>query len=213
MGTETGPEITPPRWLEWARELAAMAQTGLVYAADPYDIARYERMRSIAAEMIASNSQADYRRVLDLVSSESGHPTPKVDVRGAVFQDKSVLLVRERKEGRWTLPGGWADPWESPSEAAARETFEESGYSVQVTRLLALYDRNKHGHPPLIHHAYKLFFECEIAAGEPRESTETSGVGFFPVNALPDLSLPRVTPTQIQRLHTIHLNAAPTDFD
>ena len=206
-------ETNIPRWLDWARELAAMAQTGLTYARDPYDVARYQRLQAIAAEMIASNSPADYRRVHDLITGETGHPTPKLDVRAAVFQDENVLLVRERADGGWTLPGGWADPGESPREAAERETQEESGYLVRANRLLAVYDRNKHPHPPLIYHAYKLFFACQIVGGEARESSETTGVGFFPVTALPGLSLARVTPAQIERLYAINQDGLAADFD
>ncbi len=206
-------ETNVPRWLDWAKELAAMAQTGLTYARDPYDVARYRRLQVIAAEMISSNSPTDYRRVHDLITGETGHPTPKVDVRVAVFQGESVLLVREKADGGWTLPGGWADPGESPREAAERETCEESGYEVRASRLLAVYDRNKHPHPPLIYHAYKLFFACDIVGGEARESSETSGVDFFPVAALPDLSLARVTPAQIERLYAINRDRQPTDFD
>lgn len=206
-------ETNMPRWLEWARELAAMAQTGLTYSKDPFDIARYERLQAIAAELIALNSSGDYRRVHDLIVSETCHPTPKIDVRVAVFQDDTVLLVRERSDGGWTPPGGWADPGESPREAAERETYEGSGYEVRATRLLAVYDRTKHPHPPLIYHAYTLFFTCEIVGGEARESNETNGVGFFPVVALPNLSLTRVTSAQIERLYAIDQGRLLADFD
>jgi ADP-ribose pyrophosphatase YjhB (NUDIX family) len=202
------------RWMRWARELREMAQTGLTYARDPHDVSRYERTRDIAAEMLALNSDADYEHVRDAFRREVGHATPKLDVRGVVFRDGSVLLVRERSDGLWTLPGGWVDPGESPSEAVAREVREESGYDVEVTRLLALYDRDKHGHPPHPHHIYKLFFECRAVGGVATASEETDAAAFFDAQALPTLSLGRVTPAQIQRFFALASRPdLPTDFD
>jgi ADP-ribose pyrophosphatase YjhB (NUDIX family) len=203
-----------PKWLQWAKALQTMSQTGLTYAKDPYDIARYEAMREIAFEMMATHAQTDITHVRDFFQDERGHATPKVDVRAAIFRHNTILLVRERSDGCWTLPGGWADVGESPGEAITREVFEESGYQVRVTRLLAVYDRNKHGHPPHAYHIYKLFFECEIVGGSPVESSETDGVAFFAEDALPALSITRVTPAQIQRLFELHRNPAlATDFD
>ncbi len=203
-----------PQWLRWAKTLQAMAQTGLTYAQDPYDIERYESIREMAFEMMAAHSHTDISVVRQLFQEEQGYATPKVDVRAATFKDNTILLVKERSDGGWTLPGGWADVGDSPSKAVAREVLEESGYHVRVTRLLAVYDRNKHGHPPHPHHVYKLFFQCEIEGGAPATSIETDDVAFFSVDALPPLSLTRVTPPQIDRLFTLyHQPAAPTDFD
>jgi ADP-ribose pyrophosphatase YjhB (NUDIX family) len=128
-----------------------------------------------------------------LFAGETGHATPKVDVRGVVFRDDAILLVRERSEGRWTLPGGWADIGESAGEAVVRETREESGYRTRAVKLLALYDRNKHPHPPYPFHAYKLIFQCKLLGGEPVTSFETDGIDFFRENELPELSTTRVT--------------------
>ena len=189
-------------WLGWVRRLQAIAQSGLTYAKDPYDVERYEQVRSIAAEVAASRSEATAERIDALFSEESGYATPKLDIRAVVLdREGSVLLVREKEDGLWTLPGGWVDVGESPSEAAEREVKEESGYEVRAARLLALWDRDKHPHPPLPFHVYKLCFGCELLGGEPLVSgTETDGVGFFRKDALPELSLGRVTPRQIGRL-------------
>jgi ADP-ribose pyrophosphatase YjhB (NUDIX family) len=152
--------------------------------------------------------------IRDLFAGQVGYATPKIDVRGAVFRDDAILLVKERSDGCWTLPGGWADVGDSPAEAVVREIAEESGYLTRAVKLLALYDRNKHGHPPIPDHAYKLFFLCEIIGGAPAESTETNGVGFFAEDELPNLSLTRVTPAQIARLFAHNRNPnLPTDFD
>ncbi len=136
-------------WLEWTRRLQAVAQSGLAYAKDPYDVERYEQVRKIAAEIAASHTKAPVDRIDDLFSREFGYATPKLDIRAVVLNDQGeVLLVREKEDGLWTLPGGWVDVGESPSEAVEREVREESGYEVRAVRLLALWDRDKHGPPP-----------------------------------------------------------------
>lgn len=210
-----GRDISPlPVWLRWARELQAMSQTGLTYAKDPYDIQRYERLREMAAEMMAMHSDLPPSRITGLFGAEAGHATPKVDVRTAAFREETVLLVRERRDGLWTLPGGWADAGESPSAAAAREVVEESGYEVRITRLLALYDRDKHAHPPLAYPVYKVFFEAEIVGGQAMPSDETDEVAFFRRNELPELSRGRVTAWQLGRLFEHHDQPhLPADFD
>jgi ADP-ribose pyrophosphatase YjhB (NUDIX family) len=189
-------------WLEWIRRLQAIAQSGLTYAKDPYDVERYEQVRKIAAEIASSHTQAPLDRIDDLFSKESGYATPKLDIRALVLNEREeVLLVREKEDGLWTLPGGWVDVGEAPSEAVEREVKEESGYEVRAVRLLALWDRDKHPHPPLPFHVYKIYFECDLLGGKPLTvSTETAGVGFFATSALPKLSLGRVTPRQIERL-------------
>jgi ADP-ribose pyrophosphatase YjhB (NUDIX family) len=202
------------KWLEWMQRLQAIAQTGLTYARDPFDVERYEAVREVAAEMAATHTDADVTHVRDLFAGEVGHATPKVDVRAVVFRGEAILLVRERAEGLWTLPGGWADIGESAGEAVVREAYEESGYRTRAVKLLALYDRNKHAHPPYPFHVFKLFFQCELIGGEPTHSMETDGVEFFRENELPELSIMRVTAAQIARFfeHLRHPDW-PTDFD
>lgn len=198
--------MSDPPWLDWAKRIQAIGQTGLYYAKDPYDRERYEQIREIAAEMVAYGAEADVQHVRDIFCAETGYATPKVDVRGVVFQEDSVLLVLEALDGKWTLPGGWADVKLSPSENAVKEVFEESGYEVRAERLLAVYDRDKHPHPPGPFHIYKMFVECRIVGGEPRPSNETLDVRFFPVDDLPELSVSRVTEEEIGRLHTLVSN-------
>ncbi len=203
-----------PRWLIWARALQAIAQNGLPYARDPFDVERYRAVREVAAEMFAYHTGESVERLRALFEQEVGHATPKLDVRGVVFQEGRVLLVRERSDGGWTLPGGWVDVHESPRAAVEREVREESGYETRAVKLLALYDRDRHGHPPHPFHIYKLFFRCEIVGGAPASSVETDGVGFFSLESLPPLSLSRVTAAQLERFfqHEQHPDW-PTDFD
>ncbi len=204
------------KWLDWAQRLQAIAQNGFTYCENPYDLERYGQVRQIAAEVMATYADVEPSFVSNLFEQEEGYATPKVDVRAAVFQEDKILLVKEREDGCWTLPGGWVDVGESPSEAIVREVYEESGYLTKATKLLALYDRNhpRHNHPPLRHHVYKLFFLCELVGGAPAENLETSEVDFFAQQQIPELSLTRVVPSQIERLfeHYYHPNWQ-TDFD
>lgn len=203
-----------PDWLGWARRLQAIAQSGLAYSPNQYDLERYEAVREIASEMMAHGSAGAVAPIRNLFAGQTGYATPKVDVRGVIFRADRILLVLEREDGGWTLPGGWADVNESPAEATQREVREESGYEVRAAKLLAVYDRNRHGHPPIPFHAYKLFFLCESIGGSPAASHETAGVDWFAEDALPPLSTSRVTAAQIHRFfeHFRHPQW-PTDFD
>ena len=161
-----------PQWLSWAKKLRAIAQSGLTYTDSQYEIERYQAVRQVAAEMLAAGSDAGVETVVDLLAGESGYATPKVDVRAAVFRDDDILLVKEAVDGRWTLPGGWADVGEPPSRNIEREVLEESGYQVRATKLAAVYDRSMHvGAPPTATCIYKLFFICEIVGGSATPAT------------------------------------------
>lgn len=154
------------RHVTWARKIQSIAQIGLQYAQDAYDRERYEELRSLAAEMMAEASDASVQQWLDIFEHETGYATPKIDVRGAVFQEGRVLLSREAGDGCWSLPGGWADVNDPPSVAVIRELREETGYDVRCTKLVAVLDRDLHYHEdkrPF--HSYKLMFLCEILGG------------------------------------------------
>jgi len=204
-----------PQWLRIARELRAIAQTGLAFSADRFDRRRYERLRELAASMVARGSGENCEVILEIFRQGFGYATPKVDVRGAAFVDGQVLLVREISDGKWTLPGGWADVNQSAAESVVREIAEESGFEAKALKLAAVRDYQKSGHPPRnIDSIYKMFFICEITGGCARPSDETSEAAFFPRDALPPLSLGRTTPRQIDRMfhHAAHPDLA-TDFD
>ena len=203
-----------PNWLTWARKIQAIGQNGLAYSKDPFDIERFEELRELALEILQNYTDSDLPRIRDLFAGEHGHATPKVDVRGVVFNEDAILLVRERADGKWTLPGGWVDVNESPSESVVREVFEESGYQTKALKLLACYDRKRHPHPPHPYHVYKLFFYCEILGGSPSTSYETDGVDFFKQDAIPELSTGRVTSAQIDRFFEfLRSPDLLTDFD
>ncbi|MCB9449872.1 MAG: NUDIX hydrolase [Anaerolineaceae bacterium] len=203
-----------PKWLDWAQQLQAIAQSGLAYDPHTYDAERYEQVRQIAAEIAAYQSQTDLALVQTLFAGDVGHATPKVDVRGVIFREGRILLVRELSDGKWTLPGGWADIGESAAEAARREVLEESGFPVQITKLLAVYDRSRHAHPPHPWYIYKFFFRCEITGSPQSHDNEVDAVDFFALDNLPELSIGRTTPAQLARFfdHACHPDW-PTDFD
>ena len=204
-----------PQWLVWSKRLQAIAQNGLTFARDPFDLERYAAILNIAAELAANGAGVDVATVKGVFEQQSGYTTPKVDMRGVVFRDDSLLLVRERTDGLWSLPGGWADPGESPAENVVREIREESGFETRAKKILAIYDRSKHPHhPPHAFHVYKVFMLCELVGGVATTSKETDAVEFFAENALPELSIGRVTAGQIRRMFEHLRNPAwPPDFD
>ena len=208
--------MTNPKWLQWAKTLQATAQNGLQYTSGPFDRERYKVIQQVAAEIMAAHSELDSEKIKDLFDKEVGYATPKVDVRGAVFRDNNILLVREKMdEGRWTLPGGWADVNETPSQAVEREVFEEAGFRARAVKLAAIHDRIRQGPvKPYPYHVYKIFFICDLIGGAPADSIETAGADFFAETALPELSIARVNAGQIARMFEHYRNPAlAADFD
>ena len=204
------------RWLEWARQLQAVAQTGMAYEdAPPYHAERYAQVQRIAAEIAAVGAGDDPQRLEALFAREIGHATPKLDVRGAVFHDEELLLVCERRSGAWTLPGGWADVGDSPAGSTVREVREESGYAVRATKLIALHDREQRGYPSHPWYTHKATFLCELQEEEPAEPDhEVTDVGFFAEEAIPPLDVNRTAPDLVA-LCFAHRREPdlPTDFD
>jgi ADP-ribose pyrophosphatase YjhB (NUDIX family) len=199
----------------WARKIQSIAQIGLEYATDPYDRERYEALRALSAEMMAEMSDVPTFQWVELFGSEIGYATPKVDVRGAIFQGSEVFLCREQSDGQWSLPGGWADVNDPPSVAVIRELREETGYEVKCTKLSAVLDRdlyfNEDQRP---YHSYKLMFLCEITGRAGELDHDIEEARFFPVDDLPELSLSRTLPMHIELLWKHHQTPAlPTDFD
>lgn len=201
-------------WLEWIKQVHAVARWGLTYAKDPFDLERYEVLLKLSVAMMADFAQLDTTRIENLFANEVGYLTPKVDVRGVVFQEGKLLMVQEKWDGRWTIPGGWADIGLSPAEVAAKEVQEEAGLIVKPVKMLAMLDKKFYPHPASPYHIYKVFMRCEIVSGEISTGLESQGVGFFSPDQLPELSSHRVTHEQItmlfQHYHDPH---RPTDFD
>ena len=207
-------EIDSPRWLDWAREIQALSQTGLTYSENDYQTQRYRRLMEIAADIVQSYTDLPGEPVLQNFMVQPGYATPKVDVRGAVIRDNRVLLVQERADGRWCMPGGWADVGDLPSEMVEREVWEESGFRVLARKVVGVYDANRSGIPIEFYHAYKIVFLCEIVGGRARPSSETLAVDFFRFDGLPPLSSARTNQRHLAEVFA-HLREPdrPAAFD
>jgi len=189
----------PSKWIDWAREIFSLSQSGITYSENQYDIERYKRLQEITAEMIASASDISKESALDSFSMQAGYITPKVDVRGAVIREGKILLIQERADGNWAMPGGWADLGNSPASVAEREVWEESGFRVKAEKVVAVIDANRI-EPFEFYHAYKLIFLCRLLEGEPRTSYETLAVDFFDPDHLPPLSVYRTDETMLREV-------------
>jgi len=187
-----------PRWLEWAREIQALAQTGLHFASDDYNRGRYRRLMELAVEITSECADLPAKDLERAFLSARGYATPKVSVRGAVFRGGKILLVRERIDGGWCMPGGWADVGDLPSATIEREVLEESGLYVRAARLVGVYDANREGGEVDVMHAYDLLFLCDDLGGEPHSSDETSEAGFFSLDEIPPLSGARTSFPHLQ---------------
>jgi ADP-ribose pyrophosphatase YjhB (NUDIX family) len=199
--------------MEWAQEIFSLSQAGLTYSQNEFDIQRYKRLQEITAEMIASRSDLEKEAVLEGFSMQTGYITPKVDVRGAVVHEGKILLVQERMDGRWAMPGGWADLGNTPASVAEREVWEESGYRVKAEKVVAVLDANRI-EPLEFFHAYKLIFLCRLLDGEPRTSYETLAVNFFDPDDLPSLSLFRTNEDMLREVFAhVQDPLRPTAFD
>ena len=188
-----------PTWLRWARRLQAIAQAGLEYSDGPYDRERYKELTQIAAQIAAAHTGASTIELEGLFARDAGYSTPKIDVRGVVFRDDSILLVQEASDGGWTLPGGWVDPGDTPKSAVEREIWEESGYTTEAMEILDVIDRETDGHPTHAWSIWKVFVRCHLTGGAAATSLETSDVGWFKRDAIPALSIGRTLEHQLQR--------------
>jgi len=201
------------KWLSWAREIQSISQTGLHFAENDYQRQRFQRLSEISAEIIAAHTDLDQKELVKVFNHQIGYATPRVDVRGAVFQDGNLLLVRERADGGWTMPGGWADVGDVPSAAVEREVLEESGFEVKAHKVIGVYDANRTG-PLEVFHAFKIVFLCDIISGEPQISDETSEVAFFAQDEIPNvLSGERTRTRHIQDVFLAISEDIPTIFD
>lgn len=200
--------------LDWVRQLNAIAQSGLTFEPGEFDRQRYEQIQLLAAEM-AAHPSGDVDAVSEIFAADKGYATPKLICRAAVFDSEGrILMVKETADGRWTLPGGWIDVGDSPAGATEREVLEETGYRVRASKLAGVYDKRRHPHPPAAHHAYLMFFVCDLLGGEPMPSYETSEIGWFARGELPELSEGRALGTQIDRMWDHHADPGlATDFD
>ncbi len=203
-----------PKWLAWAREIQSLCQTGLAFSSSNYETERYRRLIEIAAEMVAAHTEMPAAELVRNFSAQPGYATAKIDVRGAVVRDGRILLVQERRDRCWCMPGGWADVGDIPSEMVAREVWEESGFKVEPRKVVAVYDANRGGRPLEFYHAFKIIFLCEVTGGAARPSDETMAADFFDFDDLPELSWQRTNEKHLAEVRA-HLEDGqrPAAFD
>ncbi|MDR6552661.1 NUDIX hydrolase N-terminal domain-containing protein [Paenibacillus qinlingensis] len=188
------------KWLDWAKQIQAIAQIGLTYSKDVFDLERFQALREISKDILDTYTMVGMDTINLSFANETGYATPKVDIRGVVFEDNKILLVKEKADGAWSLPGGWADIGYSPSEVAVKEIQEEAGFEVVPVKLLAVLDKKFHDHPPEPYHIYKMFILCRITGGKALGGVETSEVQFFGEHELPELSAERNTVAQVKSM-------------
>ena len=187
-----------PKWLSWAKELQSIAQAGLTYSKDKYDIERFQQIRNLSVDILNEYTGINNEKIKDLFCNETGYQTPKIDIRGAIFKKNKILLVKESMDGRWSMPGGWAEFNLSIKENIIKEVKEEAGLNVIPKKLIAVLDRNKHNEPATAYGIYKIFVLCELIDGIFEKNIETEESGFFSLTELPTLSVQRNTRKQIE---------------
>jgi ADP-ribose pyrophosphatase YjhB (NUDIX family) len=203
-----------PKWLKWAKQLQSISQAGLTYSKDVYDLERFEMIKKLSIEIVSQYTDIEESVIKNVFVNESGYATPKVDIRAVIFKEDKILMVREKTDGKWALPGGWADIGLTPSEVVVKEVEEESGFDVRAIKMIGVFDKKCHPHPPSLHHTYKLFILCEITGGNPKTGIETSDIDFFAENNLPPLSMDRNTESQIKvAFRHLHNPNEPIYFD
>jgi ADP-ribose pyrophosphatase YjhB (NUDIX family) len=187
-----------PKWLYWAKQLQSIAQTGIEFTENPYDRERYEKLRKISLDILHEYTEIENERLVSLFANESGYPTPKIDVRAAIFNEEGrILMIREKLDNKWALPGGWADIELTLTENIVKEALEEAGSRIKVRRIIGIFDRNRHVYDNYPYSAYKIFVECDFLSGEFKHNIETLERDFFAPDDLPELSEGRNTAEQI----------------
>ncbi len=203
-----------PKWLEWAKQIQSLAQQGLEYSKDKYDIERFGMLRDLSVEIMQAYTGLEETMIRDLFANESGYQTPKVDIRGAVIKDGRILLVRESIDGKWAIPGGWAEFNLSVKENVIKEIKEEAGITAEPIKLIAVQDRRYHNLGDCPYGIYKIFVLCRYIEGSFSKNIETEESGFFELDQLPELSLDRNTYSQIQMCFEAAQDQQwSTDFD
>lgn len=203
------------QWLEWAKELQSIGQAGLTYSKDKFDLERFQRIRELSVEILSKYTDLSYEKVKDLFANEVGYQTPKVDVRAAIFKDNKILLVKEQIDGKWSMPGGWAEPNLSVKENLVKEAMEEAGAVIDPIKIIAIHDRKKHiGDKAFPYGVYKIFVQCEFKEFSFQENTETEDAKFFSLKELPQLSEGRNTKEQVEMcFSSLKSNSSKAMFD
>ena len=190
---------------EKIKRIQALAEIGMEYSEIHYDFERYKELNEISLQLLEYLTEVPIEKIVPVLQENNGYKTPKVDVRAVVFNEKDqILLIKEKVDGKWAMPGGWADVGYSPAEVAIKECFEEAGLKVEPTRMLAVLDKQKQNMPPAFEYVYKIFLECKKLDDNISVGSETIDVGWFHVDGLPELSTPRNTIAQVKLMFQFH---------
>ena len=196
--------MSPKEQLDAIKRLKAIADTGLVYAEEPYDIERYEELKDISLKLMAHLSNEPFSKLESFFLPQLDYPTPKVDVRGLIInEDDEILMAQEGVDDKWTIPGGWADIGNTPREVVIKEIQEETGIEAEVVRLIAIYDKQRHKHPAEPYYIYKLMFLCKATGGKLAPGFDMKGAAYFSLDALPELSKERILESQLKQLFSM----------
>ncbi len=200
--------------LQWAMELQSLAQAGLTYGKDPYDLERYRRIREISAEMVAEGSGLPLERVQDCSAAKPAIP-PQSWTPGPPCSGKERFCWCRKTTGCGLCPGGWCDVLQSVGENAVKETREEAGLEVAAESIIAVQDRARHNRPDYAYGVCKVFVLCRALGGSFRENIETVRSDYFPEDALPPLSEAKNTPEQVRMCFAAYRagDAWKTQFD
>lgn len=190
---------------EKIKRIQALAETGLEFSQNTFDLERYKELHEISIWLLSNITKTPVEQIIPVISDKNGYKTPKVDVRAVVFNEYGqILLIQEKADNRWAMPGGWADIGYSPAEVAVKECFEEAGIKVEATKLLAVLDKQKQKMPPAFEYVYKIFLHCKKLDDNISVGSETSNVQWFDEHNLPELSTPRNTMEQIKLMFRFH---------
>ena len=193
------------------KRIKSLAQNGLSYSESHFDLERFEEMDQLSDELLSLLGNVSIPDISATLTRESYYQTPKVDIRAVIFEHQKILLVKEKSDQKWALPGGWADVGYSPAEVAVKEVEEEAGLAVEADRLLAVYDKRLHKHPESLLYVYKVFILCKMKSGAATAGIDIEDVGFFALDELPELSTGRNTLEQITQVFSFldHPNQLP----
>lgn len=192
-------------YFEKVKRIQTLAEIGLEFTDSSYDLERYEELRQISLEMLEKMTDIPIQKIIPVIEEKNGYKTPKVDIRAVVFNENGeILMVQEKADNCWAMPGGWTDISYSPKEVAEKECMEEAGLKVNATRLLAIMDKQKQGMPPAFEYVYKIFMLCEKQGNDISTGSETLDVGWFKENELPLLSNPRNNAAVLKMMIEFH---------
>jgi ADP-ribose pyrophosphatase YjhB (NUDIX family) len=200
--------------LEQIKKLKALADTGLLYSTNDYDRERYNELREISFELLSDVSGNDKENLKMMFAPVAEYPTVKTDVRALILSEdkKQLLLARESADGKWSLPGGWADVGQSPKEVAVKEVKEETGLDINPVALMAVFDKRKHPHPPQPFYVYKIVIYCEATSSDILKGFDVLDAAWHEVDNLPELSEDRILQSQIKLVYDKVLNNDFTSY-